>query len=125
VRAGEVIRLRFPFSDPPKIKISLCFCIEQGLFFIVSSRPYSFAPQDSQLTIFKEELSCLQHDSFLDVSKAYEFEAHVVTRGAENGVYPLAQSALVRIRNALQNQNYLPEHQKRKALQNLCAQRFI
>lgn len=119
IKSGQAAFLRFQFSDPPKIKICLCICIEQGLFFIISSKPYRWAPPDSQLTIFKEELGCLDHDSYLDISKAYEFDPHVISKGVEKGVYTLAPTALSRIKNALSLQNYLPEEQRIKAISNL------
>ena len=119
IKAGEVALLRFQFSDPPKIKICLCFCIERGFFFIISTKPYRWAPPDSQVTIFKEELACLDHDSYLDTSKAYEFDPHVIAKGVQRGVYPLAPSALCRIKNALSSQRYLPEDQRIKAISNL------
>lgn len=119
IKPGEVTILRFPYSNPPKPKICLCICIDQGLFFIISTAPYKWAPPDSQLKIFKEELSCLDYDSYLDVSKAYEFDPHTIEKGVTGGVYSLAPSALTRIKNALNGQSYLPEVQRSKALSNL------
>ena len=116
---GDVIRIRFPYSDPPKQKISLCICLDHGLFFIISTKKYQWAPADSQITIFKEELGCLDYDSYLDVSKAYEIDSAIISKGVAGGVFRLADSALNRIVFAISSQGYLPENQKRLALANL------
>lgn len=119
VQPGEVIRLRFPHSNPPKIKICLCICIEQGLFLVISSAPYRAAPADSQITIFQSELECLQHDSWLDTSKAYELDTHTVELGAAAGVFRLADSARARIKHHVTGQPYLTAEQKALVLANL------
>ncbi len=122
LRPGDVIRLKFPFSSPPKTKISLCVCLERGLFFIVSSKPYRAAPADSQLMLYAGELPCLDHDSCLDVSKGYELDQQTIEKGAAQGVFRLAASALARIRHAIDGQRYLPEWQRRLALDNFAAE---
>lgn len=112
---GEVALISFPFSNPPKDKFCLCICIESGLYFIISSKAHKWAPGDSQVKIFKEELGCLSYDSWLDVSKAYRLPL-------PNGNFDkweLARSAISRIKLAVEGQSYLPENQKQQVLDNL------
>lgn len=99
---GDVALLSFPFANPPKPKF--CLCAAPGLFLVIGSEPYRFAPADSQLRVFKEELAPLRHDSWIDVSKAYRLTA---PEGIQT--WPLAPSALGRIRHALASQPYIPE----------------
>lgn len=116
---GQVIRIRFPYSSPPKYKYCLAICLTEKLFFIISSARYSMAPADSQVKLFKQELDCLSYDSWLDVSKAYTFEARDIATAEADGVYSLAKSGLERIKFAVSSQPYLPEKQKKLVLQNL------
>ncbi len=62
---GDVLKIYFDYSNPPKTKICLCICIERGVFLTINSKPYSAAPADSQIKIFKEELSILKYDSYI------------------------------------------------------------
>lgn len=109
---GQVARLSFPFSNPPKPKY--CLCAAPGLFLVIGSEPYRFAPADSQLRVFKEELAPLSHDSWIDVSKAYRLDP---PEGLPT--WPLAPSALGRIRHALTTQPYIPEALRKDILTSL------
>lgn len=119
IQPGDVVRILFPYSDPPKRKICLCVCIEAGLFLVISSDPYRRAPADSQITVFKQELACLEYDSVLDASKAYRFEMATIQEATKGGVFRLADSALERIKFRVQGQGYLPREHKRLVLDNL------
>lgn len=119
VRPGDAVRLLFPHSNPPKRKICICVCIREGLFLVVNSRPYGRAPADSQLKVFKEELACLEYDSFLDASKTYRFETAAIREAAKGGVFRLAASALERIKSRIEGQGYLPREHKGLILANL------
>jgi len=120
LKPGDAIWMRFPHSDQPKNKICLCICSEDNIFLIISSEPYSWAPADSQITIYKSELGILSKDSQLDVSKYYDdFSLQEIGRGIQKGAYPLSDSARSRIKHCVQNQRYLIERVKKKILANL------
>lgn len=110
--SGEVALLTFSHSTPPKLKY--CLCGAPRLFFVISSKPYTFAPADSQLKVFKEELGPLAYDSYLDVSKAYDIPVPDMVQ-----TWPLSTSAIKRIRNAIASQSYLPEVQRTEILNSL------
>jgi len=112
---GEVALIRFPYSNPPKQKICLCICINDKLYFVISSKAYAWAPADSQIKIFKEELECLEYDSWLDVSKTY----YLTLPAGKIEKWVLAKSAITRIKKAVEGQNYLPDRQKKLVLSNL------
>jgi hypothetical protein len=117
---GDALWLRFSHSNPPKNKICLCVCVEEGIFFVISSKPYKAAPADSQITIYPEELSILAHTSFLDVSKSYVgFSPAEIARGISRGVHHLSDSARAKIKHIVSGQGYLIERVKKKVLQNL------
>lgn len=119
ISPGDVVIAQFPHSAPPKPKFSLCICLTEGLFFIISTKPYSFAPADSQVKIFETELKCLRYDSYIDVSKAYQLDQQLIHSAAKNGVFPLDTTARNRIKFSVENQSYLPEKQKKLVLANL------
>lgn len=117
---GDAIWIRFPHSDPPKSKICLCVCADEGVFLIISSKPYKAAPADSQVAIYPEDLAILEHTSYLDVSKHYDdFPAHEVARGIDKGVFSLSVSARNKIKHIVGGQPYLIERVKKKILGNL------
>jgi hypothetical protein len=111
---GECAFIEFPYSTPPKTKICLCICVHASLFFVISTLPFKNAPADSQIKIFKEELGCLEYDSWLDVSKAYSLPLpEKITKK-----WMLQSSALQRITMAVRSQRYLAEAQKQLVLDN-------
>ena len=117
---GEAVMLRFKNSNPPKNKICLCICIETGTFLIISSKPYTAAPADSQIRIFKEELTILEHDSYLDVSKYYDdFTEEDIRKGVAYGVHALSKSARDKIKHAVAGQRNLIKRVKNMILNNL------
>lgn len=118
---GQVLRLGFPFSEPPKEKYCLCICPASRLFFVINSKQYRFAPADSQIVLFQAELSCLRHDSYLDVSKVYEFEQRLIDHGAKAGVYSLGRSALERVLFRVRSQRFLPARQQELVLARFAA----
>lgn len=112
--------MRFPYSSPPKKKLCLCVCSGENIFLIISSEAYRAAPADSQLAIFKEELTALTRQSYIDVSKYYDsFSPEAIAKGVEQGVHVLAQSARSRIKHCVADQPYLPGHVKKAILKNL------
>ncbi len=120
LRPGEAIWMRFPYSEPPKNKLCLCVCVEDNIFLLVNSKAFRAAPADSQIALFTEDLSCLVHKSFLDVSKSYDdFPIKEIERGINRGVYSLVISARNRIKHAVGGQPYLAERVKKKILSNL------
>lgn len=120
INPGEAVMLRFKNSNPPKNKICLCVCIETGTFLIISSKPYTAAPADSQIKIFKDELGILDHDSFLDVSKYYDdFTEEDIKDGIDRGVFPLSESAKGKIKHIVGGQGYLIKRVKKMVLENL------
>lgn len=115
---GQVIKIQFPYSDPPKLKYCLGICLRENLFFVISSNAYRWAPPDSQITIYKNELACLNYDSFLDVSKTYAFSAEEIAQAEKKGIFDLSPDAIKRIRSRVAGQSYLPKEQKDKVLEN-------
>ena len=117
---GDALWLRFPHSDPPKNKICLCICVEEGFFLVISSKPYRAAPADSQVALYPEDLAILEHKSYLDTSKHYDdFLPHEIAKGISRGVYPLSNEARAKIKHIVSSQGYLSNRVKKKVLQNL------
>lgn len=117
---GDALWLRFPYSTPPKNKICLCICVEDGIFLVVNSKPYKAAPADSQITLYPEDVAILEHKSYLDVSKYYSgFPPEEIARGISRGVQPLSNAARAKIKHIVSSQPYLIERVKRKVLRNL------
>jgi hypothetical protein len=120
LKPGDALWIRFPHSEPPKSKICLCVCVEENIFLVISSKPYKAAPADSQLAIYPEELSILDHTSYLDTSKYYDdFPLREIEKGIRKGVHPLSRSAREKIIYAVSGQPYLMERVKKKILRNL------
>ena len=119
ISSGDVIVARFPYSNPPKNKFCICICPNELLFLVINSKFYRFAGADSQIRIFRDELSLLEYDSYIDTSKAYCLDACGVQKGVENGVYPLSSDTRSKIKFHVETQGYLPEHQKKLVLKNL------
>jgi hypothetical protein len=117
---GDALWLRFLHSAPPKNKICLCICVEEGIFLVISSKPYKAAPADSQVAVYPEDLSILTHTSYLDVSKCYDdFPPHEIARGISRGICPLSVAARARIKQIVNSQPYLLARVKKKILQQL------
>jgi hypothetical protein len=79
LKAGVVIQLHCPFTDPPKLKRLLILAPNRTrpLFFIINSDPPPFAKANEHilarhLPIAKASENFLDHDSYLDCSNAYD-----------------------------------------------------
>ena len=110
IKPGQVVRLKLPDSEPEpgRNKYCLCLCVEESLFFTINTKPYKFAPQETQLLLHKEQLPFLEYDSYLDASKVKQIPVDAVEEGLKHGgVFPVDESALKHIRFIVSRQRYL------------------
>jgi hypothetical protein len=110
-RPGDVVRLKFPYSDPPgRNKFCLCVCIANGLFFTINTKPYRGAPQSSQIGIKVSQMPFLEHDSYLDASVLQKIPAEVVQAGE---ITPRPSDQTLRhLKEVITRQPFLPTRQK-------------
>jgi len=117
---GDVIKARFPYSNPPKFKYLLAVCVTSQLFMVISSNPYKFAPADSQIEAFQGELECLEHDSWVDGKALYEIPVGAIRSAVESGDVWRPESSLIeRIKRRVGESRHLPGSQIKMVLANL------
>jgi hypothetical protein len=120
VRPGQIVKLLFNYSKPPKWKYCLAVCIDSGLFLIINSEKYRFASGLSQVQAYVTESPVLERDSWVDASKMYSFTQEEIERGvAEHGIWDADKSLLKRIKEMAKMDGGLPGWQFELLLKNL------
>jgi hypothetical protein len=119
ILAGDIIYVTANFVNPKKPKYLICICPIKFYYMVINSELYRLAAQ-AQLQVTVQEISCLEHTSYIDTSKLIKLSemetetpveanpgkckkgalsakvrAKIVALVAEHGIMPKHQADLV------------------------------
>jgi hypothetical protein len=122
INAGDVIYITAHFTIPPKPKYLICVCPKTFRYMVINSGPYLLASM-AQLRITVGEVTCLQHDSYVDTSKLVTLTkmetTNVVEAKPSRNKGPLPIAVRKRIKEMVSKHGIMPNDQVALLMANL------
>lgn len=114
ISAGDVIRIRANFTNPPKPKYLICVCPKNCYYLVINSEPYQLAAE-AQLRVTKGEIGALEHTSYIDTAKLVKL-TRMETQGAVDADPRCQRGSLLpvlrtRVRALIEKHGIMPKDQ--------------